>query len=81
MTRRIITLGNKDVIVDTALQWLIEWNGRTEEFLLDLPEAVKAWLELEVMVAGAFGDGGDDGDVEALGADVMGGGDDSDVDV
>ena len=81
MTRSVITLRDKNLIIHTTLQRFVEWNSRAEEFFFDLAETVQARLELEVMITGAFGDGGDDGDVEALGADVVGGGDDGDVDV
>lgn len=46
-----------------------------------MAEAIEAGLQFEVVVGGCFGDGGYDGDIVALGADVVCGGDDGDVDV
>lgn len=51
------------------------------ELLLDRAEAVEAGLQLEVVVGSSLGDGGDDGDPVALGADVMGGRDAGDVNI
>lgn len=51
------------------------------KLLLDLAEALEAGLELEVVVRGGLGHGGDDGDPVALGAHVVGRRDASDVDV
>ncbi len=51
------------------------------ELLLDPAEALDARCELEVVVRRGLGDGGDDGDPVALGADVVGGGDAGDVNV
>lgn len=51
------------------------------ELFLDLAEAVEARLELEVVVGSGLGDGGDNGDVVALGADVVRRRDAGDVDI
>ena len=56
-------------------------NGLAHELLLDLAKAVKTGLELEVVVGVRLSDSRDDGDVVALGADVVGRRDDSNVDV
>ena len=79
MTRSVITLRDENLIIHSTLQRFVKWNGRAEEFLFDLSETVQARLELEVVVAGAFGDGGDNSDVVALRADVVGRGNDGDV--
>ena len=42
------------------------------ELLLNGAETLKTGLELEVVVRGGLGNGGDDGDPVALGADVVG---------
>lgn len=81
MARSVVALGNKDAVIHAALQGLVQRNRRAHELLFDAAEPVETWLQLEVVVAVAFGDGGDDGDVVALGADVVRGGDDGDVDV
>ena len=79
MARRIIALGDVDAVIDTRLQGLVQRNRRTHEGLLDAAETVEAVLELEMGVGVAFSDGGDDGDVVTLGADVVSGGDHGNV--
>ena len=81
MAGGVVALGQEDVVVGAALERLVEWDRLAHELLLDLAEAVETGLELEVVVAVAFGNGGDDGNVVALGADVVGRRDNSDVDV
>jgi hypothetical protein len=51
------------------------------ELLLNLAEAFKTRLELEVVVGRRLGHGGDNGDPVTLGADVVGRGDAGNVDV
>lgn len=51
------------------------------ELLLNLAKALETWGELEVMVSSRFGNGRDDGDPVALGADVMCRGDAGDVNI
>lgn len=51
------------------------------ELLLDLAEALDAGGQFKVVVGRGLGDGRDDGNPVALGADVMGGGNAGDVDV
>jgi hypothetical protein len=77
----VVALRHEDVVLGTALNWLVEWDSWAHELLLDLSETVKTGLELKVVVAVALSDGGDNGDVVALGADVVCRRDDSDVDV
>jgi len=74
MARRIITLRDEDIIIDSTLQWFIEWDRRTHEFLFDPAETFEAGCEFQMMVGGSFGDGGDDGDVVAFRTDGVGGG-------
>ena len=81
MARSIITLRDEDVVSHAAFQRLIQRDRRALEFFLDPAEPVQARLQLEMVVALGFGDGGDDGDVVALGADVVCRGDDGDIDV
>ena len=81
MARRIITSANIHSISIPTLQRLINWDWRANEAFFDFAEALQARLEFEVVVGFGFGDGGDDGDVVAFGADVVSGGDDGDVDV
>ena len=81
MTGGIVALGDEDVIVHTALEWLVERNGRAHESLIDVSEALEAWLKFQMLIDLRFGDGGDDGDIITLGADVMRGGDDGNIDI
>lgn len=81
MARGIVASGQEDIVIDATLERLVKRNGLTEELLLDPAKSIKTGLELEVVVAVRFGNGGHDGDVVALGADVVCGGDDGDVDV
>ena len=77
----IVALGYKDVVFLAGLDWLVQWDRRAQKLLLDLAEAVKPRLKLEVVVAVALGNGGNDGDVVSLGADVVRRRNDGDVDV
>ena len=77
----VVALGDEDVVVCAALKRLVDRDGRAHELLLDLTEAIKTGLDLEVVVRVGLSNGADDGDVVALRADVVGGGDHSDVNV
>jgi hypothetical protein len=68
----IIALREEDVIIDAALQWLVERNRLAHELLLDTAEPVKTGLKLKVMITIAFGDGRNNGNVVSLGADIVG---------
>lgn len=81
MTCCIIALGDEYIIVNTALQWLIERNWWPHELLLDSSETLKARCELKMVICVGLGYSGDNGNVVALGADTMGAGDDCNVDV
>jgi hypothetical protein len=81
MASGVVALRYEDVVIGTALNWLVEWDSRAHELLLNLSETVETRLELKVVVAVALSDRGDDSDVVALGADVVCRRDDSDVDV
>jgi isopentenyl diphosphate isomerase/L-lactate dehydrogenase-like FMN-dependent dehydrogenase len=72
VARSIVTLGKEDVVVVAALKRLVERDGLTHELLLNLAEAVETRLQLEVVVGVGLGNGRDNGDVVALGADVVG---------
>jgi hypothetical protein len=78
---RIITLTQEHRVALPVFQRLVEWDRWTHEFLLDAAEALEARLQFEVVVRVRFGNGGHDSYVVAFGADVVGGGDDGDVDV
>lgn len=77
----VVALREEDVVVCAALQRLVQRDGLAHELLLDLSEAVKTGLELEVVVGICLSDSRDNGDVVTLGADVVGRRDDSNVDV
>jgi hypothetical protein len=81
MAGSVIALGYENAVVDAALQWLIERDGWTHELLFDSSKTFKAGCKLEVVVCIGLGDSGDNSDVVTLGADAVGTGDDSDVDV
>ena len=67
----VVALGDEDVVVCAALKRLVDRDGRAHELLLDLTEAIKTGLDLEVVVRVGLSDGADDGDVVALGANVV----------
>ena len=71
MASGVVALRYEDVVIGTALNWLVEWDSRAHELLLNLSETVKTRLELEVVVSICLGDGRDNGDVVALRADVV----------
>ena len=77
----VVALGEKDAVIGAALEGLVEGNGSTHKLFLNLSKTVETGLELEVVVAIALGDGGHDGDVVALGANVVGRRYDCDVDI
>ena len=77
----VVALRHEDVIVGAALEGLVQRDGLTHELLLNLAKTVKTRLELKVVVGVGLGDGRDDGNVVALGADVVGGRDNGDVNV
>lgn len=67
----VVALGDEDVVVCAALKRLVDRDGRAHELLLDLTEAIKTRLNLEVVVRVGLSNGADDGDVVTLGADVV----------
>jgi len=67
----IITLGDKDIVIDTRLQGLVQWYRLAHELLFNPAKSVEARLEFHVMIAVALCDGGDYGDVVTFRADVM----------
>ena len=77
----VVALRHEDVIVGAALEGLVQRDGLTHELLLNLAKTVKTRLELKVVVAVALGTAGDNGDVVALGANIVCRRDDRDVDV
>jgi hypothetical protein len=81
MARSVIALGNEDVVVDTALERLMQRDWRSHEHLLDLAEALEPGLQFEMVVGARLGDGRDDGNIVAFGANVVSGRDDRDIDI
>ena len=77
----VVALGNEDVVVCAALKGLVNGDGRAHELLLDFTEAFKTGLDLEVVVRVGLSDSADNGDVVALGADVVCSRDHGNVDV
>jgi hypothetical protein len=77
----IVALREEDVVVLAALEGLVERGGLANELLFNLAKTVKTRLKLEVVVGVGLGNCRNDGDVVALGANVVGGGNDSNVDV
>ena len=67
----VVALGDEDVVVCAALERLVNGDRRAHELLLNLAEAVETGLDLEVVVRVGLSDGADDGDVVALGADIV----------
>lgn len=57
MTGGVIAFGNEDVVVLTALQWLVQGYGRTHESFLDSAESIETRLKFKVMIAGSFCNG------------------------
>ena len=53
----VITSGDEDVVVASALKRLVDGDRRSHELLLNLAEAVETSLQLEVVVAVALGNG------------------------
>lgn len=81
MARGIVALGDEDIVVFTALDRLVQRNGREVELLQEGTESLLTKLELLVGVGVVLGDGGNNSDVLVLGADVMGRPNDGDVDI
>jgi hypothetical protein len=67
----IVALGDENVVVRAALEGLVNRDGRAHELLLNLAEALETGLNLKVVVRVSLGDGADDGNVVALGANVV----------
>ena len=67
----VVALRDENVVVRAAFERLVNRDGRAHELLLDFTEAFKTGLDLEVVVRVGLSNGADDGDVIALGADVV----------
>jgi hypothetical protein len=67
----VVALGDEDVVVRAALERLVNRDRRAHELLLDFAEAIETGLDLEVVIRVSLGDGADNGDVVALGANVV----------
>lgn len=72
VTGGVVTLRDEDVVVNAGLERLVQWDWWAHELLLNGTKTLKAGCQLKVVVCGGFGDGGDNGDVVALWADVVG---------
>ena len=72
MARCVVALGDEDVVVDAALQWLVERDWWAHKLLFHSSEAFEAGCELQVVVGCRLGDRGDDGDVVAFRAHAVG---------
>lgn len=81
MAGRVVALGDEDVVIYTRLQRLVEWNWWTHELLFDPAEPIETRLELKVMITVCFRNGGDNGNVVALGTNIVCGGHHSNVNV
>jgi hypothetical protein len=71
VARCVVALREEDVVACATLERLVEWDRRAHELLLNLAEAVETGLDLKVVVRVSFSDGADDGDVVALGANIV----------
>ncbi len=71
MARRVVALGDVDVVIDTALKRLVQRDGRAHEALGNGAEPLEARLQLNVMVGLRLGNRRHNGNVVALGAHVV----------
>lgn len=81
MAGGVIAFGYEDIVIQSTLQWLVQWNRRPHKFFLDFAQPFKARLKLQMMIARTLGDGGDDGNIVSFGAYVMGRRDNGDINV
>lgn len=81
MASGVVALGDEDLVLGAVVEGLVQGNGGSQELLLDLAEALQTRLELQVVVCGRLGNGRNDGDPVALGADIVCGGNAGNVDV
>ena len=79
MARGVVALGDVYSVVSATLKGLVDGDGWSCESFFYSAQSLVAGLELEVVIAGAFCDGGDDGDPVAAGTDVVCGRYDGDV--
>jgi len=69
VTCRIVTLGNVTMVLCPVFKWDIQI-GHTDKFLEDGAKEVEAWFNFDLRIVG-FYDCRDDGEIVALGADVV----------
>ena len=81
MARRIVALRDEDVVADTTLQWFVQRNWRALELFFYPAQPLESGLEFQMVVAVAFGNGRDDGNVVTLWTHVVRRGDDGDINV
>lgn len=77
----VVALGDEDLVLGAIVEGLVQGDRGSHKLLLDLAEALQTGLELQVVVRGRLGNGRDNGDPVALGADVVCGGNAGNVDV
>lgn len=81
VTGGIVTPGHKDLVLGAVIRRLVQGNRGSQELLLDLTEALQTRLQLEVVVGRGLCNRRDDGDPVALGADIVCGGNASNVNI
>lgn len=81
MASSVVAPGNENLVLGAVILRLVQRNGVAQELLLDLAEALQTGLQLKVVVGAGLGNGGDNGDPVALGADVVCGTNAGNVDV
>ena len=71
MAGSIVAFRDENIVIPSAFQRLVERYWCAHEFLLNLSEPVNSRLQLEVVVARALRDSGDDSDVVAFWTNVV----------
>ncbi|KAH3667381.1 hypothetical protein OGAPHI_003030 [Ogataea philodendri] len=79
MGRRVVRLGDIDMVLGPVLQWLVQL-GNAHQNVLGCADDLECGLQLQVRLV-CLDDGGDDGQVVALGTNVVGRGNGGNVDV
>jgi len=81
VTGSVVALRDKDIVIHTTLEWLVQWNWWAHKLLFHSSEAFETGGKLEVVVGRCLRNGGYDGDVVALGANIVRAGNHSNVDI
>jgi hypothetical protein len=78
----VVALRDENVVILSTLSRLIERNGRAHELFQEVAsKSIYAVLQLFMMIGLFLGNGGDDSDVVTLRGNIMGGTNDSNVDI